>query len=101
MHECTDHIPDMSCLDSKCSRHRQHRRYEARLRAGLRLYPAPIGAAEINALVALGWRGAPAPRFRQFRSSPRSFDTAIAKILKLADKTSNLRAIAARRRTGL
>jgi hypothetical protein len=42
--------------DPKRARHRQSQAaYEARLRAGLRLYPAPLGAAEIDALVALGW----------------------------------------------
>jgi hypothetical protein len=41
--------------DSKRARHRQRQvAYEARQRAGLRLYPAPLGAAEIDALVALG-----------------------------------------------
>jgi hypothetical protein len=30
-------------------------RYEARQRAGVALYPAPLGAAEIDTLVALGW----------------------------------------------
>ena len=30
-------------------------RYEARQRAGVALYPAPLGASEIDALVALGW----------------------------------------------
>jgi hypothetical protein len=46
----------MSREDSKRARHRQRQAaYEARQRAGLRLYPAPLGAAEINALVALGW----------------------------------------------
>ena len=36
--------------------HRQRQaRYEARQRAGVALYPAPLGASEIDALVALGW----------------------------------------------
>jgi hypothetical protein len=38
------------------NRHRQRQaRYEARRRAGLALYPTPLGAAEIDALVSLGW----------------------------------------------
>jgi hypothetical protein len=46
----------MSCQDSKRARHRQRQAcYEARLRAGVALYPVPLGAAEIDALVALGW----------------------------------------------
>ena len=54
--ECTAYIPDMSCEDSKRARHRQRQaRYEARQRAGVALYPAPLGASEIDALVALGW----------------------------------------------
>ena len=53
--ECTAYIPDMSCEDSKRARHRQRQaRYEARQRAGVALYPAPLGAAEIDALVSLG-----------------------------------------------
>jgi hypothetical protein len=45
----------MSCQDSKRARHRQRQaRYEARQRAGVALYPAPLSAAEIDALVALG-----------------------------------------------
>ena len=56
MHECTAYIDDMSCQDSKRARHRQRQaRYEARLRDGVALYPVPLGAAEIDALVALGW----------------------------------------------
>jgi hypothetical protein len=43
-------------MDSKRERQRQRQaRYEARLRAGLSLYPAPLGAAEIGALIGLGW----------------------------------------------
>jgi hypothetical protein len=46
----------MSRQDSKRARHRQRQaRYEARQRAGVALYPAPLGAGEIDALVALGW----------------------------------------------
>lgn len=56
MHECSAYIPDMSCEDSKRARQRQRQAaYEARLRAGVALYPAPLGASEIDALVALGW----------------------------------------------
>jgi hypothetical protein len=56
MHECTAYIPDMSREDSKRARHRQRQAaYEARVRAGVALYPAPLGAVEIDALVALGW----------------------------------------------
>ena len=56
MHECAAYIPDMSCEESERTRHRQRQaRYEARLRAGIALYPAPLGAVEIDALVALGW----------------------------------------------
>jgi hypothetical protein len=37
-------------------RHRaRQRRFEARLRDGVAVYGAPLGAVEINALVALGW----------------------------------------------
>jgi hypothetical protein len=39
-------------------------RYEARLRAGVALYPAPLGAVEIDALVALGWLPEGVPRLR-------------------------------------
>jgi hypothetical protein len=40
--------------ESKRVLHRQRQaRYEARLRAGVALYPAPLGAGEIDALVAL------------------------------------------------
>jgi hypothetical protein len=50
------YIPDMSCQNSKRVRHRQRQaRYEARQRAGIALYPAPLGAGEIDTLVALGW----------------------------------------------
>ena len=46
----------MSVQDSKRERQRQGRaRYEARQRAGVALYPAPLGAAEIGALIGLGW----------------------------------------------
>jgi hypothetical protein len=56
MYECSAYMPDMSCQDAKRARHRQRQAaYEARQRAGLCLYPAPLGAAEIDALVALGW----------------------------------------------
>jgi hypothetical protein len=59
MYECAAYIPDMSCEDSKRACHRQRQaRYEARLRAGVALYPAPLGAGEIEALVALGWLSA-------------------------------------------
>ena len=50
------YIPDMSCEDSKRARHCQRQaRYEARQRAGVALYPAPLGAGEIDTLVTLGW----------------------------------------------
>ena len=43
-------------IDAKQVRHRRAQaRYEARLRAGIALYPIPLGAREINALVRLGW----------------------------------------------
>jgi hypothetical protein len=46
----------MSCPDSKRVHQRQRQaRYEARQRAGVALYPAPLGADEIDALIALGW----------------------------------------------
>jgi hypothetical protein len=46
----------MSCQNSKRALHRQRQaRYEARQRAGIALYPAPLGAGEIDTLVALGW----------------------------------------------
>ena len=46
----------MSCQDSKRARHRQRQAaYEARQRAGIGLYAAPLSAVEIDALVALGW----------------------------------------------
>ena len=46
----------MSCDASKRARHRQRKAaYEARVRAGVALYPAPLGAVEIDALVNLGW----------------------------------------------
>ena len=42
--------------DSKRERQRRRQaRYEARQRAGVALYPAPLGAVEIDALVNLGW----------------------------------------------
>jgi len=31
------------------------RRYEARQRAGIGLYPVPLGCREIDLLIALGW----------------------------------------------
>jgi hypothetical protein len=50
------YVPDMSCDDPKRARHRQRQAaYEARVRAGVALYPVPLGAAELDALVALGW----------------------------------------------
>jgi hypothetical protein len=56
MYRCTAYIPDMSRQDSKRARQRQRQaRYEARQRAGIGLYPAPLGAGEIETLVALGW----------------------------------------------
>jgi hypothetical protein len=46
----------MSCEGTKRARHRQRQaRYEARQRAGVALYSCPLGALEIDALVALGW----------------------------------------------
>jgi hypothetical protein len=40
-------------------RHRRQRRrqahYEARQRAGLAVYPVPLGASELDALIHLGW----------------------------------------------
>jgi hypothetical protein len=46
----------MRCQESKRERHRQRQAaYEARQRSGVALYPAPLGAGEIDALVALGW----------------------------------------------
>jgi hypothetical protein len=37
-------------------RHRERQaRYEARQRAGVALYPAPLSADEINVLINLGW----------------------------------------------
>ena len=36
--------------------HRQNqRRYESRQRAGIGLYPVPLGCREIDLLIALGW----------------------------------------------
>jgi hypothetical protein len=44
IYECVAYITDMSCDDSKRARHRQRQaRYEARQRAGVALYPAPLG----------------------------------------------------------
>ena len=41
---------------SRKEAHRQNqRRYEARQRAGIGLYPVPLGCREIDLLVALGW----------------------------------------------
>src|SRR5262245_35798531 len=94
MHECTDRIPDMSCLDSKCSRHRQVGVTAARLRAGLWLTPLAHRGRRDQRASGLGMAKCPR-HLGSDSSSPRSLDTAIAKILKLADKTSNLRAIAA------
>ena len=46
----------MSCEDSERARHRQRQAHtRPAKRAGVALYPAPLGAAEIDALVALGW----------------------------------------------
>ena len=46
----------MSSEDFERVRHRQRQaRYEARQRAGVALYSVPLGALEIDALVALGW----------------------------------------------
>jgi hypothetical protein len=42
------------CQEFKRLRRRQVR-YEARLRAGVALYPAPLGAVEIDALATLSW----------------------------------------------
>ena len=43
-------------IDPKRVRHRRAQaRYEARQRAGIALYPTPLGVREINALVRLGW----------------------------------------------
>ena len=56
VYECSAYIPDMSSEDSERARHRKRQaRYEARLRDGVALYPVPLGAAELDALVALGW----------------------------------------------
>ena len=56
MSACSACIADLSRPDSKRARHRQRQAaYEARQRAGVALYPAPLGAVEIDALVALGW----------------------------------------------
>ena len=42
--------------DSRRAHHRQRQaRYEARQRAGVALYPVPLGATELNALVMLRW----------------------------------------------
>jgi hypothetical protein len=42
--------------ESKRVRHRERQaRYEARQRAGVALYPAPLSADEINVLINLGW----------------------------------------------
>jgi hypothetical protein len=42
--------------DSKHALQRQRQsRYEARLREGVALYPAPLGAVEIGTLIDLGW----------------------------------------------
>lgn len=42
--------------ESKRARQRQRQaRYEARQRAGVALYPVPLGPTELNALVMLRW----------------------------------------------
>lgn len=42
--------------DSRRAHHRQRQaRYEARQRAGVALYPVPLGATEIDMLIGLGW----------------------------------------------
>ena len=44
------------CQQSKRVRQRQRQaRYEARQRAGVALYPVPLGATEIDMLIGLGW----------------------------------------------
>jgi hypothetical protein len=46
----------MSRQDSKRALQRERQRhYEARQRAGVALYPAPLGDVEIGALIDLGW----------------------------------------------
>ena len=46
----------MSREDSKRARHRQRQaRYEARVRAGVGLYPVPLEAIDIDTLIALQW----------------------------------------------
>ena len=47
---------EVPCQQSKrvCQRQRQAR-YEARRRAGVALYPVPLGATEIDMLIGLGW----------------------------------------------
>jgi hypothetical protein len=41
---------------SRREAHRENqRRYESRQRAGIGLYPVPLGCREIDLLVALGW----------------------------------------------
>ena len=41
---------------SRKEAHRENqRRYEARQRAGIGLYPVPLGCREIDLLIALGW----------------------------------------------
>ena len=37
------------------ARRENQRRYEARQRAGIGLYPVPLGCREIDLLIALGW----------------------------------------------
>ena len=39
----------------KEARRENQRRYEARLREGIGLYPVPLGCREIDLLIALGW----------------------------------------------
>lgn len=39
----------------RVNQRRRQASYEARRRVGVALYPTPLGAAEIEALVALGW----------------------------------------------
>jgi hypothetical protein len=46
----------MSCEDSKRARHRQRQAaYEARLRAGIGLFPTPLRAKEIDVLISLNY----------------------------------------------
>ena len=57
----------MARQESRRQRQRQRQAaYEARQRAGIALYPAPLGALEIDALINLGWlrEGAEVDRVR-------------------------------------